>query len=142
MDKREADRGILDDLSRWEVGEGIAIRTTTRIVEGDLKPSSVTEIFEQELVLLSTDASEEEEGTVEFGFNLKNFLARVSKEFEGVLLVETSAVGRFSSPSPLCAEGFIGVETGMGTGEERLVVLVKLGGEPLAEQGTDARGSA
>ena len=142
MDKREADRGVLDDLSRWEVGVGIAIRTTTRIVEGDLKPSSVTEIFEQELVLLSTDidASEdsEEEGTVELGFNLKNFLARVSKE--GVLLlVETSAVGRFSSSSPLCAEGFIGVETGMGTGE---VVLVKLGGEPLAEQGTDARGSA
>ena len=108
---------MLDDLL-WEVGEGIAIRTTTLIVEGDLKPSSGTEIFEQELVLLSAD--EGEEGRIELG-NLKNFLTRVSKD--GVILVEISAIGRFSSSSPLYGEGFIGVlETEMGTGEERLVV--------------------
>ena len=119
-EERDADRGVCD---LWVEGEGIAIRTATLIVGGELELSSVIEIFaeiERELVPLSTD---DEAGRVEL---FKNILARVSKEGV-VVLVETSAVRRFSSSSPLVAEGFIGGGTGLETGGER---LVRLGVEP------------
>ena len=104
-EEREADRGVVDEP--WEEGEGIAIRTATRTVVGVLELSSVNDIFvefECALVPLSADDGS---GAVDEGF--KNILARVSKE--GVVPVETSAVRRFSSSSPLGAEAFIGVET-------------------------------
>ena len=122
----DADRGADDP---WEDGEGIAIRTATLIVGSELELSSVIEIFaEFERELLPLSAVDEPE----VGF--KNILARVSKE--GVVPVETSAVRRFSSPSPLGAEGFIGVEVGLETGGERVVIL---GVKP--EQGTEVRDS-
>jgi hypothetical protein len=126
-EERDADRGVDDP---WEEGEdGIAIRTDTLTIEGELELSSVIETFvesERESVPLSADEAE-------VGF--KNILARVSKE--GEVTVEISAVRLFSSSSPLGAEGFVGVGTGMKTGGER---LVRLGVEP--EQGTEVRGSA
>ena len=127
MDGREEDRGVYNP---WEKGEGIAIKTATRIVGGGLELSSVIEIFaeiERELIPLSAD---DEAGTVELGF--KNILARVNKE--GVVPLETSAVvRRTSSSSPRGAEEFIGVGAGMGTGDER---LVRLGVEPEGVRGS------
>jgi len=117
------------------VGEGIAIRTATFIFGGELELSSVIEIFAEfvrgfRLVPLSAD---EEAGTV-VGLGLKNILAaRVSKEGEVVVVVvpvETSAVRRFSSSSPL------GVGPVTETGGSWLVV--RLGVEP--EEGTEVRG--
>jgi len=126
LDDIEADKGV-DDL--WEEGEGIATRTATLIVEGELELSSVIEIFaeiERELVPLSAD---DEAGTLELEF--KNVLARVNKERVGVVPVEeTSAIRRFSSSSLLGAETFMGVGIGMEAGGER---LVRLGVEPEQE---------
>jgi len=118
-DDNEADRGVDEP---WEDGEGIAIRTATLIVDGELELSSVIEIFaefDRELVPLSADDAA---GTVEL---FKNILARLSKERGAP--EETSAVRRFSSWSPLDAEWFVGVGVGMKTGEAR---LVRLGVEP------------
>ena len=111
LDDNEADRGVDD---RWEEGDGIAIRTATLIVGGVLELSSVIEIFaefERELVPLSAD---EEAGVVELGF--RNILARASNE--GVVMLETSAVSRFSSSLSLLG-GEVG--EGMKTGGERPV---------------------
>ena len=73
-----ADRGILVDT--WEeVGEGIAIRTTTLIIGcGGGLESDIAEI-EWDLVplLLVDDGAGTEE------LRCKNILARVSKELEG-----------------------------------------------------------
>lgn len=122
--ERDADRGVHDP---WEEGEdGIAIRTVTLTIAGELELSSVIETFaetERESFPLSA-------GGAEVGF--RNILARVSKE--GEVTVETSAVRLISS---LGAEGFVGVGTGMKTGGER---LVRLGVEP--EHGSEVRGSA
>jgi len=128
VDDIEADKGVDDP---WEEeSEGIATRTATLIVEGELERSSVIEIFaeiERELVpLLSAD---DEAGTLELEF--KNVLARVNNERVGVVTaVETSAIRRFSSSSLPDAETFIGVGIGMETGGER---LVRLGVEPEEE---------
>jgi len=118
-DDNEADRGVDD---RWE--EGIAIRTATLIVGGELELSSVIEIFaeiERELFPLSPD---DEIGTVE-ELAFKNILARVSKE--GGAPEEASTVRRFSSSSLLGAERFVGVGIGIEAGGE---TLVGLGAEP------------
>jgi len=121
-DDNEADRGVDD---RWEEeGEGIAIRTATLIVGGELELSSVIEIFaeiERELFPLSPD---DEIGTVE-ELAFKNILARVSKE--GVAPEEASPVRRFSSSSRLGAERFVDVEIGIEADGE---TLVRLGAEP------------
>ena len=105
-----ADKGIVVDT--WEeVGEGIAIRTTTLIIGcGGGLESDIAEI-EWELVPLLIRV-DDEAGTEEL--RCKNILARVSKE-DG--MVGTSAVLWFSSSSPLGgAEGFINVVTGMEGG--------------------------
>lgn len=109
MDDNEEEReedGRVDDP--WEDGEGIAMKTATLTVGGELEWSSVIELFvEIEGGLFPLSADDE----AELGIGFKNILARVSKE--GV--VETSAVRRFPSSSP------VGVgAAGMGTGDERL----------------------
>ena len=72
----------------WGESEGIAIRTVTFTVAGELELSSVIEIFaERGLVPLSAAADEVRGDKGGLG-GCKNILARVSKE--GV--VETSAV--------------------------------------------------
>jgi hypothetical protein len=136
LDERgEADsRRVLLLDSSWEGeeedGDGIAIRTATLIFGGKLEPSSVIEIFGEivrERELASLSAGDDEEAELVF----KNILARVSRE-RGVVVavVETSAVGRFSSSSfPLGAEGLIGV-VGAGTETDGDTRLVRLGVEP------------
>ena len=118
-EERDADRGE-NDL--WEEGEGIAIRTDTLTIGGELELSSVIETF----VEIARDSVPLSGDEAELGF--RNILARENKEGG------TSAVRLFSSSSPLGAEGFVGVGTGVKTGGERLGV------EP--EQGTVDRGSA
>lgn len=126
--ERVADRGVHDPWhDPWEEGEdGIAIRTVTLTIEGELELSSVIETF-ADIVRESFPFSADE---AEVGF--RNILARVSKE--GEVTAETSAVRLISS---LGARGFVGVGTGMKTGGERLVTL---GVEP--EHGSEVGGSA
>lgn len=125
------DRGLLDDPWAREEGEGIATRTATLIIGGELK---LIEIFVEIRKELVPSLADDEAGTVEL-LRFNSILTRVSKE--GVVLVETSAVRRFSSSSPLGPEPFIGVGIGMETGGER---LVRFGAE--SELGTRVRGSA
>lgn len=124
------DRGLLDDPWAREEGDGIATRTATFIIGGEKLIEIFVEIGKELVPLLADD----EAGTVEL-LRFNSILTRVSKE--GVVLVETSAVRRFSSSSPLGPEPFIGVGIGMETGGER---LVRFGVE--SELGTRVRGSA
>lgn len=76
--EEEKEDGGVDEL--WEGREGIAIRTVTLTVEGELEVSSVIEIFvEWALDPLLAAGDEAGRGKVGGG-GFKNVLARVNKE--------------------------------------------------------------
>jgi len=76
-EEEKVDGGV-DEL--WEGSEGIAIRTVTLTVEGELELSSVIEIFvEWALETLLAAGDEARRGKAGRG-GFKNVLARVNKE--------------------------------------------------------------